>query len=201
MNRLMIILCMALAMLTSAAWAAPEFEESRGTGLEDREFRSWVGMGGQPGSSEAKFRSFGGTSAYSCANFAAGGDRKVRYVFTLPQGEFLEWVRVWGRKVDGTADVTLRLRRSCMSQSQTVPSTVTLSSTQIEGNVGEFSETLPVNVTIDNLDCKYWMDVEFGPNSQACSASTGDLAIYKIRTQNPLPDLIFWDRFIVSGSN
>lgn len=201
MYRLMIILCMALAILTCPVWGAPELEGSRGTGLEDREFKSWVGMGGNPGSSQASYRSFGGTSAYSCTNHATGGDRKVRYVFTLPHGEVLEWVRVWGRKVAGTTDVTLRMRRSCMSQTQTVPTTVLLSTVLVEGNAGEFSETLPVNDTVNNLDCKYWMDVDFGPTTEACSATTGELAIYKIRTQNPLPDQIFWDRFIVQGAN
>lgn len=88
-----------------------------------------------------------------------------------------------------------------MSQSQTVPSTTTLATVQVQGNAGEFSETLPVNETIDNLNCKYWMDVEFGPSSQACSSSFDELAIYKIRTQNPRPDQIFWDRFVLSGTN
>lgn len=201
MNRLMIILCMALSMLTCPVWAEPELDGSRGSVLSGKEFQSWVGMGGQPGSSQASFRSFDGTSAYSCNNLAPGGDRKVRYVFTLPQGELLEFIRVWGRKVAGTPDVTLRVRRSCMSQSQTVPSTVTLATQQVTGNAGEFSQTLAVNDTVDNLNCKYWMDVEFGPDTQACAASFSDLAIYKIRTQNPLPDQIFWDRFILSGTN
>lgn len=201
MNRLMIILGMAVAMLTGPVGAAPELDEPRGSGLDDKEFQSWVGMGGQPGSSQASYRSFGGTSAYSCNNFAPGGDREVRYVFTLPEGELLEWVRVWGRKLAGTTDVTLRLRKSCMSQAQTVPSTTTLSTTQVTGNPGEFSETLQANETIDNLNCKYWMDVDFGPTSDACASALGELAIYKIRTQNPLPDQIFWDRFILSGTN
>jgi hypothetical protein len=200
MNRLMMILCAALAVLTSPVWAEPELDGARGTGFLDREFRGQVGMAGQPSSSEASYRSFGGTSAYSCTNFAAGGARQVRYPFTLPQDRYLEWVRVWGRKAEGTTDVTLRLRKSCMSQSQTVPSTVTLTTQQVTGAAGEFSHTLSVFETVDNLNCKYWVDVDFGPNTEACSTNAEQLAIYKIRTQSLLPDQIFWDGFRV-GTN
>lgn len=182
--------------IAGTAWAQTDDTEIRGlNGNFNVDFQGWVGMAAQPGSHTAQYVTSGGTSSYNCVNSEPGGSRSVRYPFTLPDSRYLEFVRVWGDKLGNTADLELSLIRSCMSQNDVDPVTSTLDSMSVTGAPGAFSALLGGDVdTPNNLDCRYWLAVEFGSPATAC-ATGGVLRITKIRTHGTMYDRIFRGTF------
>lgn len=161
-------------------------------GFYAQDFRSQVGMGARRAAPSARYRSSDGTSSYNCNNIVAGGERTIRYPFTVPDSRVLEWVRVWGVKGASTSDLTLSVQRSCMSPTQVNPTTSQLVGTTLTSTGGQFSTTLFAgNDVPDNFNCKYWLEVVFGSNATACAASHVDLRIYKMRIQTLMPDRLF----------
>lgn len=204
----LVSIAIATAMLWvwsgSSAWAAEEADDQviaggpSDLGFYDRDFRSQVGMGARRSGPAARYRSADGAASYNCNNTVAGGDRAIRYPFTVPNSRVLEWVRVWGVKGENTADLSLRVHRSCMAQSDVTPTTSVLAQTTLTTTGGQFSTTLSTgNDVPDNLDCKYWLEVVFGSNATACASSHTNLRIYKMRTQSRMPDRIFRHGFRV----
>ncbi len=204
----LVSIAVATAMLWAwsgfSAWAAEEAEDHVIAGdpidLEfyDRDFRSQVGMGARRSGPAARYRSADGASSYNCNNTVAGGDRAVRYPFTVPDSRFLEFVRVWGVKGVDTADLSLRVHRSCMTQSEVIPTTSVLVETTLTSTSDQFSTTLnTVSDQPDNRDCKYWLEVEFGSNATACATAHTNLRIYKMRIQSRMSDRIFRHGFRV----
>lgn len=161
-------------------------------GFYRQDFRSQVGMGARRAAPTARYRSADGASSYNCNNTAAGGERIIRYPFTVPDSRVLEWVRVWGVKGASTSDLTLNVHRSCMSQDQVSPTTSLLVGTTLTSTGGQFSTTLLAgNDVPENLNCKYWLEVVFGSSATACAASHLNLRIYKMRIQTLMPDRLF----------
>lgn len=155
-------------------------------------------MGARRSGPGARYRSADGAASYNCNNTAAGGDRAIRYPFTLPDARVLEFVRVWGIKNASTADLTFRVHRSCMAQSAVTPDTTQLATTTLTSTSGQFSTTLnTANDVPSNLDCKYWLEVVFGSNATACALNHTDLRIYKMRIQTRMPDRLFRHGFRV----
>ncbi|MBX3724545.1 MAG: hypothetical protein KF823_01330 [Xanthomonadales bacterium] len=194
--------CITLAMAATALGSAPAalaVEEDpqviAGTpdlGFYRQDFRSQVGMGARRAAPSARYRSSDGTSSYNCNNNAAGGERTIRYPFTVPDSRVLEWVRVWGVKGASTSDLTLNVHRSCMAQSQVTPTTDLIVGTTLTSTSGQFSTTLFAGNNVpNNLDCKYWLEVVFGSNATACAANHVNLRIYKMRIQTLMPDRLF----------
>lgn len=161
-------------------------------------FRSQVGMAARRSGPGASYRSTEGTSSYNCNNSTPGGDRIIRYPFTAPDNRVLDSVRVWGVKGVNTQDLGLAAYRSCMSQSDVLPTTQQLGSVTLTSTGGQFVSTLNLADEAPlNLDCKYWLEVTFGSSAAACALSNTNLRIYKMRVQSLRldPDPIFRDRF------
>lgn len=163
-------------------------------GFHNNEFRPFIGMAAQPAEDTAAYR--GVTGAYSCANLAAGGSRVIRYPFTVPDARALQFVRVWGFKTTGTADTTMLVRRSCMTGIEVNPTTVTLADTTVTSTTGAFTAVLSLGTELPlNVDCRYWVEVEFGSSAQACGSGTQDLRIDRVRVQSLLGDRVFRGNF------
>lgn len=199
----LVSIAVAMAVLwtwsASSVLAAEEVDEQfisggpSDLGNYRQDYRSQVGMGARRSGPAARFRSADGASSYNCNNTVAGGDRAIRYPFTVPNSRVLEWVRVWGLKGENTADLTLRVHRSCMAQSELTPTTTVLAQTTLTSTGGQFSTTLfSGNDEPDNLNCKYWLEVVFGTDtSTGCASNHLNMRIYKMRTQSLMPDRIF----------
>lgn len=199
-----IVTAMSLTWSGSSVLADEEVDEQFISGVPTdlgfyrQDFLSQVGMGARRSGPAARYRSADGASSYNCNNTVAGGDRAIRYPFTIPNSRVLEWVRVWGVKGTNTADLTLRVHRSCMSQSEVSPTTSTLAQATLTSTSDQFSTTLNTgNDVPENLDCKYWLEVVFGDNATACAAAHTNLRIYKMQTQSQMPDRIFRHGFRV----
>jgi hypothetical protein len=187
------ILAISGALASSAAHAE-DAALAAIAGAHNEEFRSIIGMAAQPEDHTAAYR--GSTGAYVCANTTSGGGRVIRYPMTVPDARTFEFVRIWGFKTTGTADTTARLRRSCMSQSQVDPTTVVLDTVNITSTTGQFTALLFGDPTTPfNLDCRYWVEFEFGPSTQACAAGIQDLRIERLRVQSRMGDRIFRGSF------
>lgn len=192
------ITCIAVLAVAGALHLAPATAEDAGIaaidGFHNNEFRPIIGMAAQPQSHTAAFR--GNNGAYTCANTAVGGDRIIRYPFTVPDARTLQFVRIWGFKTTGTPDTTLRVVRACMSQNQVDPTTEELAATTITTTSGQFTSVLSLGAeTPSNLDCRYWTEVRFGTSATACGSSTQDLRIDRIRVQSLLGERIFRGTF------
>lgn len=195
-NASIIALALAAALLVPAAFAE-DGDLQAIAGNHNREHRPIIGMAAQPAAHTAAYRGgTGATGAYNCANTAAGGSRTIRYPFTVPNARALEFVRIWGFKGADTADTTLRVRKSCMTQAQVDPVTTILDEVTITGAPGQFS-TLAVlgSDQPDNLDCRYWVELVFGSSAQACATNTSNLRIERIRVQSLLQNRIFRGTF------
>lgn len=166
-------------------------------GNHNREFRPIIGMAAQPAAHTAAYRGGNGaTGAYNCANTAPGGSRTIRYPFTVPNARALEFVRIWGFKGPDTADTTLRVRKSCMSQDDVDPVTTILDTLTITGQPGQFSALTSLgDDQPSNLDCRYWVELEFGSSATACATTTSNLRIERIRVQSLLEERIFRGTF------
>ncbi len=163
-------------------------------GFHNNEFRPIIGMAAQPESHTAAFR--GNNGSYNCANTAAGGDRVIRYPFTVPDARDLQFIRIWGFKTTGTAATTLRVVRSCMDQTQVDPTTDVLGTTNITSTDGAFSALVSLGAeTPTNLDCRYWTEIQFGTSTTACAAGLQDLRIDRVRVHSLLRERIFRGTF------
>lgn len=191
----------AALALTGAALASAALAEGGGLeaieGNHNFEFVPIIGMAAQPASDTAAYRGgTGATGGYICANIAPGGSRVIRYPFAVPDARLLDFVRIWGFKGADTADTTLRVRRSCMTMSQVDPVTTTLDQVAINGSPGQFSSLAILGGDQpSNLDCRYWVELEFGPSAQACATNTTNLRIERIRVQSRLEERIFRGTF------
>jgi len=189
-------LAMAGVLLASGTFAE-DGELQAIAGNHNREFRPIIGMAAQPAAHTAAYRGgTGATGAYNCANTAPGGSRTIRYPFTVPDARALEFVRIWGFKGADTADTTLRVRRSCMSQAQVDPATTILDEVNITGAPGQFSALAVLSSDQpSNLDCRYWAELVFGSTTAACATNTSNLRIERIRVQSLLEERIFRGTF------
>lgn len=188
-----------LAMFGSNTMHAEEVD-LRGASLNHQtDFRGWVGMAAQPADHTARYVSSGGTSSYNCNNAVAGGQRTIRYPFTVPDSRELQFVRVWGEKGANTSDVQLSVRRSCMAQEDVVPVTTTLGSASETGAPGHFTSLVVVGDVPDNLDCRYWLQVDFGTSATACASSPSSLRITKVRSHSVMLDRIFRGTFHINA--
>lgn len=189
-------LAVLLAALSSpAALAQDEDAALRAIeGFHNQTFRPIIGMAGQPASDSAAYRSNSGS--YNCGNTAAGGDRVVRYPFTVPNVRNFQFVRIWGTKMADTADTTFRLRRTCMDQDNTVPATVILGTATVTTTDGPFSAVLFGDPDSPlNLNCRYWVEAEFGSSAQPCGPTSTSLRLERIRVQSLLTERIFRGTF------
>lgn len=201
MKRLAAAVAVLLVASAGADVRADEFDERGSPDINNTDFVGWVGMAAEPSEHTAQFRSGNdGSSSYNCGNTAAGGSRLIRYPFTIPNLRTFEFVRIWGEKAASTADLTMRLKQSCMLISQVDPDVTTLGTTTTTGAPGLFSSliVLPSGQTPNNTSCRYWLEVEFGSNTQACAPNTQALRIMKIRAQNTVSDRIFRSAFRVA---
>ncbi len=198
MKRLAITVAALLVASAGADVRADEIDERGSPSISDTDFVGWVGMAAEPSEHTAQFRSSSdGSSSYNCGNTAAGGSRLIRYPFTIPNLRTFEFVRIWGEKAASTADLTMRLKRSCMLISQVDPDVTTLGTTTTTGAPGLFSSLITVTSgeVPNNVSCRYWLEVEFGSTGQACAPNTQALRIMKIRLQNRVSDRIFRSAF------
>ncbi|MBX3725901.1 MAG: hypothetical protein KF823_08285 [Xanthomonadales bacterium] len=192
---------LAVLALASALHLSPAFADEAAIaaiqGFHNNEFRPIVGMAANPENNTAAYRGgSGNTGAYTCANTAAGGGRVIRYPFTVPDARDLQFVRIWGFKSTGTADTTLRVRRSCMTQAQVDPTTDILGSVNITSTDGAFSAFLNLaNELPNNLNCRFWAEIEFGSSATACASGTQDLRIDRVRVHSLLRERIFRGTF------
>src|SRR5690606_39177850 len=137
MNLMKYLVASAAVVLAAFAGTHVHADESgsRGSpGINNTDFIGWVGMAAEPSAHTAAFR--GGSdnsSSYNCANTAAGGSRLIRYPFTLPDLREFEFVRIWGQKLANTADLDMRLKRSCAALSPNDPVVTTLGTTSLAG--------------------------------------------------------------------
>lgn len=187
-----------LATFAGTGVHADELDSRGSSGISNTDFVGFVGMAAEPSAHTAQFRSSNdGSSSYNCANTAAGGSRLIRYPFNLPDLREFEFVRIWGDKLASTADLTMRLKRSCQQLSATDPTTTTLGTTTTTGAPGLFSAviTVPANELQSNVFCRYWLEVEFGSTAQACAPGAQALRIMKVRLQNRVDDRIFRSAF------
>ncbi|TVQ40946.1 MAG: hypothetical protein EA370_02990 [Wenzhouxiangella sp.] len=162
-------------------------------------FRPQVGTAARRSGRDARFLSTEGTASYNCNNTSPGGARIIRYPFSVPDSRLLDSVRVWGVKGANTQPLTMTVYRSCMSQSQFVPTTNVLAVAVLNTNPGQFVQSLNVgNESPLSLDCRYWLEIQFGDSAQACASSNANLRIFKMRVESlaPAPDPIFHDRFL-----
>ena len=202
MNLMKYLVASAAVVLAAFAGTHVHADESgsRGSpGINNTDFIGWVGMAAEPSAHTAAFR--GGSdnsSSYNCANTAAGGSRLIRYPFTLPDLREFEFVRIWGQKLASTADLDMRLKRSCtVFLDPDAPVVTTLGTTSLAGAPGYFSSLISVPGTEvpDNALCRYWLEVEFGSTAQACAPNTQSLRIMKVRLQSTVGDRIFRSAF------
>lgn len=186
-------LLIAVALKASTA-LADDGQTAAILNFHNHTFVPIIGIAAQPADHTAAFR--GGTGSYACHNLSPGGSRIIRYPFTVPDARTLQFVRLWGFKGASTADTTARVRRTCMSQTQLDPVTVILDTTTVTGSPGPFTAALSLGTeTPSNLDCRYWVEIEFGPSSQACASTALSLRIERIRVQSLLGDRIFRGSF------
>lgn len=188
-----------LAMLGSNTMRAEEVDLRGASQNHQTDFRGWVGMATQPADHTARYVSSGGASSYDCNNIVAGGERIIRYPFTVPDSRELQFVRVWGEKGANTSDIELSVRRSCMAQSDVTPVTTTLGSASETGAPGHFTSLVEVGDVPNNLDCRYWLQVEFGTSATACATSPSNLRITKVRSHSVMSDRIFRGTFHINA--
>jgi hypothetical protein len=193
-------LAFALAALSPAPAAAAEADRSDaiagGTSITSNlDFFGFTGLSGFRAGSGLAWLTYAGSS-YGCGNAAPGGGRRqLFYPFTLPEENRNQFVRVWGFKAGGTPDVVVSAVRSCMSQAQSVPSTVTLDSVTFPGSPGEFSTFLNLDEEPVPLDCRYWVSLSFGDSSATCTNAADSLRLTRVRVQSEPFDRIYRSGF------
>lgn len=197
--KLLAVSASALFGLSTATGVHADEADARGApNQSNNDFVAWIGMAAEPATHTARYRGTNDLAGgYSCHNIAAGGNRLIRYPFTLPNLRDFDFVRIWGNKAADTANPTMRLKRSCMLTSQTDPDVTTLGTTSVTGAPGDFSTliNIPGEEIPNNSSCRYWLEVEFGSTGEACASTFDRLVIRNIRLQSRLTDRIFRSAF------
>ncbi|MFC0357005.1 hypothetical protein [Pseudofulvimonas gallinarii] len=196
---LMATVALALAAFTGTGLRADDIELRGTPAYNNMDYVGWVGTAADPSAHTAAYISnFDNSSSYDCANGGPGGSRLIRYPFMLPDLRQIHFVRIWGQKADLTADLDIRLRRSCTNFLHPVPPVMTtIGTTSVAEAPGYFSALIGVDSTEmpDNALCRYVVEVEMGSAASACAAYPGALRIMKIRVQSSLTDRIFRSAF------
>ncbi|MCK9538862.1 hypothetical protein [Dokdonella sp.] len=185
--------CVPLLVAACLSITAAQANDSR----KDHQYELWgiSGTAGQPAQTDDQYTHSNG--GYQCTNAATRPvPHVVRYPFTIPDTNYLNWVTVHARHTSDAPPMELAVLKTCLAWHSTEPPVTTelvAWPVQLPPGEGYFSVPLGVHDTPDTYNCRYWVEARIDISAIPCT--TGISYIQKIRLEHTLRDRIFRGMF------